>query len=475
MSCSFVDSNHYDVVIIGAGLSGLSAAVRLGMFEKKVLLLEKHYVVGGLNSFYAKGGKKFDVGLHALTNYPSAHSGKKSPLLKLCRQLRIPFDSLDLHQQSHSRISFPGKDLVFTNHFPDFLDQIDKHFPESIDGFTKLLEKMENFPAYSVDAPELSTREILSNAEIEPLLGEMLLCPTCYYGSARPNDIDFPTFVMLFDAIFRQGLSRPERGIRAILDPLCNKLKELGIERRMNAGVKKLHARHDKIEEIELDSGERIVADQIISTCGGIETELLLSDFQSEKSKTELGEFSVIESISVIQGTPKELGWEETVIFFNNSEKFDYRCPDELVDMRSGVICIPENYQSPTGSKDFKLRITHPANFSKWDALSKEDYQEQKSSHQSLLLENGLQYLNDSKVNKESLSNRILLTDTFTPKTIKRFTSHENGTLYGSPTKARDGSTRFGNLFLAGTDQGYIGIVGAMLGGIAIANNRILR
>ena len=47
------------------------------MFEKKVLLLEKHYVVGGLNSFYAKGSKKFDVGLHALTNYPSGYSGKE--------------------------------------------------------------------------------------------------------------------------------------------------------------------------------------------------------------------------------------------------------------------------------------------------------------------------------------------------------------------------------------------------------------
>ena len=217
------------------------------------------------------------------------------------------------------------------------------------------------------------------------------------------------------------------------------------------------------------------MADQIISTCGGVETELLISEFQNEKSKTELGEFSVIESISVIEGTPKKFGWEETVIFFNDSEKFDYRCPKELVDMRSGVICIPENYQSPTETKDFKLRITHPANFSKWDVLSKEEYQDQKTSYESLLLENGLQYLNNSKVNKESLSNRILLTDTFSPKTIKRFTSHENGTLYGSPTKARDGSTRFGNLFLAGTDQGYVGIVGAMLGGIAIANNRILR
>ena len=67
------------------------------------------------------------------------------------------------------------------------------------------------------------------------------------------------------------------------------------------------------------------------------------------------------------------------------------------------------------------------------------------------------------------------LTDTFTPTTIKRFTSHINGALYGSPTKRRDGSTRFKNLYLAGTDQGYVGIVGAMLGGIAVANNQILR
>jgi len=116
-----VDKIKYDVAIIGAGLSGLSAALRLAMFDKKVLLLEKHYVVGGLNSFYAKGGKKFDVGLHALTNYPSEDSGKKSPLLKLCRQLRIPLDSLQLKEQSFSRITFPEKEIQFSNHFPSFL------------------------------------------------------------------------------------------------------------------------------------------------------------------------------------------------------------------------------------------------------------------------------------------------------------------------------------------------------------------
>ena len=43
------------------------------------------------------------------------------------------------------------------------------------------------------------------------------------------------------------------------------------------------------------------------------------------------------------------------------------------------------------------------------------------------------------------------------------------------PPKKTGRINGFSNLFLAGTDQGYVGIVGAMLGGIAIANNQILR
>ena len=38
------------------------------------------------------------------------------------------------------------------------------------------------------------------------------------------------------------------------------------------------------------------------------------------KKQTELGEFSVIESISVIEGTPKKFGLEETVIFLITPE-----------------------------------------------------------------------------------------------------------------------------------------------------------
>ena len=56
-----------------------------------------------------------------------------------------------------------------------------------------------------------------------------------------------------------------------------------------------------------------------------------------------------------------------------------------------------------------------------------------------------------------------------------RYTGHLNGTVYGSPVKHRDGTTPVRNLFICGTDQGFLGIVGAMLSGISIANLHLLR
>ena len=447
------------------------------MFDKRVILLEKHYVVGGLNSFYAKKGIKFDVGLHALTNFPSAHSGKASPLLKLCRQLRIPLDSLNLLPQSHSRITFGSESLLFDNNFNFFLSQIEEKFPKEKDRFLSLLRKMEEFPAYSVNAEQLSTREILRESISDPLLGEMLLCPTCYYGSAQKNDIDFPTFIMLFDAIFRQGLARPNEGIRAILDPITNKLKQLGVERRMRCAVEKIKTEGDKVSEVILENGESIFAKQVISTCGAVETENLIHPRNPNMQATEEGRFSIMESIFVFEGKPRDFGWEETVVFFNESESFCYDEPADLIDLRSGVICLPENYghQPDATHIKSKLRITHPANFDRWCALNQPAYEKEKADWEEKILKNGMRFLEEGEPNLEPFKEKIVFPDTFTPRTIKKYTSHANGTLYGSPQKRRDGSTAFENLFLAGTDQGYVGIVGAMLGGIAVANNQILR
>jgi hypothetical protein len=63
----------------------------------------------------------------------------------------------------------------------------------------------------------------------------------------------------------------------------------------------------------------------------------------------------------------------------------------------------------------------------------------------------------------------------FTPRTITHYPNHLAGPIYGAPEKIRDGRTPYSNLFICGTDQGYLGIIGAMLSGITIANQHGLK
>ena len=144
----------------------------------------------------------------------------------------------------------------------------------------------------------------------------------------------------------------------------------------MNSSVKSIQTDQVQVSEVILENGESFTSDHFISTCGGVETEKLL-DLPDTPKSFDLGRFSIIESISVFDGHPKDFGWDETVIFFNKSNEFIYDQPEQLVDLNSGVICLPDNYGSKDSSekKESKLRVTHPANFKLWSELSQEKYQ----------------------------------------------------------------------------------------------------
>ena len=80
---------------------------------------------------------------------------------------------------------------------------------------------------------------------------------------------------------------------------------------------------------------------------------------------------SVVESISILDAQPRSLGYEETIVFYNDSEQFHYEKPDDLVDLRSGTICSPNNfaYSEPLG--EGVMRITALANYERWAALER--------------------------------------------------------------------------------------------------------
>jgi phytoene dehydrogenase-like protein len=452
---------RYDVAIIGAGFSGLAAAIRLAHFGRRVVLLEKHSVWGGLNSFYKKGGHHFDTGLHAVTNYVRpGYKGPRLPLQRIARQLRFDLGELELLPQSHSEVIFGDARLEFTNELKELEANIAAQFPAEIDGFRRLAERCAEYPDLSKNAPHVSTRRILREYFRDPLLAEMVLAPVLWYGSAEENDIDFEQFVILFGSIYREGFSRPKRGVRGILDVLMRRLQESGAELRRSSGVSRLEVRDGRVEKLMLEGGDTVEADVILSSAGLVETMRLRSDLPADTHARDIGRLSFVETIWVLKRSPRELGHDACVTFYGSGDHLDWSVPPEAVDVSSGVICCPSNYG---GGGEPRIRATHLARAATWFSLEEEAYRAEKERTIALSLR---------AVEKQlgAFAGEISYVDNFTPRTVKYYTSKENGSIYGSPHKLKTGATDLPNLYLCGTDQGLAGIVGGMLSGINMAN-----
>lgn len=459
----------YDTVIIGAGLSGLAAGIRLAYFDKKVCIVEKHYTIGGLNSFYRLRKRDHDVGLHAVTNY--AEPGTKTgPLSKLLRQLRLRWDDFALCPQIESSIAFPGRTLRFTNEFDYFRQQVNELFPAQKDNFQRLLNLIDQHDELHLSSETVSARKVLNETISDPVLIDMLFCPLMFYGSATVGDMDFSQFVIMFKALFYQGFGRPLRGVRLILKNLANHFRRQGGELKLRSGVRRILSENGVTTGVELESGEILEARNVLSSAGSAETLRLCSDVPADfAEQNPPGEISYAETIFSLDCQPQDLGHNQTIVFYNDSDVFRYEPPAEPCDVSSGIICSPNNFQYGEQTLDEgRIRITALANPAAWMELPDDVYYPQKQEWCDRIVESALRFMPDFR-------SHVVDTDVFTPRTITKFTGHANGAVYGAPNKIRDGRTHLDNLYLCGTDQGFLGIIGAMLSGITITNLHLLK
>lgn len=456
------------LLVIGGGLSGLAAAIRAARFVPDILLVEKHSRLGGLNSYFYRDNRLYETGLHAITNYAEPDN-KQAPLNRLLRQLKLKRTDFSFRQQLQSEIVFRNlESLTFTNDFEVLCSEIRAKFPRATARFQKLLQFIADFDPF-FPAPFRSTKTFLSETLQAPLLEEMLLCPLMFYGSSRMDDLDLSQFVIMFRAIFQEGMFRPQGTIKDLLDVLTDHYLELGGNIRKNCEVKKILIKDKRAIGVELGNGDIIECDHILSTIGREETIRIISG-SSALPPTQLERLGFVETIYRLQQLPPlDLPKDKTIIFFNDCEKFSYRNPPDFVDFSSGVICFPSNFDGVPNSTSKEVRSTHLANYSRWKELSvwPDRYSNQKHNtarHSAHVLEKLI----------GSFSANIVYENTFTPVTIERYTAKINGAIYGSPDKVKDGYIGYPNLFLAGTDQGFLGIIGSMLSGVSIVNQHIL-
>jgi phytoene dehydrogenase-like protein len=456
----------YSLVIIGAGLSGLAAGIRFARFGGSVLILEKHAIPGGLNSYYFRKGFLLETGLHAMTNFAGPEE-KRAPLNRLFRQLKLSRHDFVTHEQYGSLITFPSQaSLRFSNDFNLLQEEIHACFPDEIDGFRRLVAHIASHDPFT-PAPWLSTRDELARFLRDPLLTDMLLLPLMVYGNSEEHDMDFAQFVIMFRSIYQEGFFRPHGTMKDFLALLVGQFTAFGGEIRYNSPVTAVEVTDQWAGSVTLADGRTITCDAVISTVGAPGTLALLSLPRQEE--TYAGRMSFVESISILPHRAREtVADAHTIIFYCLTGRFHYCRPEQPVDPSWGVICFPENFRDLPPSPFFQIRVTHAANYDLWKNASPPAYRMMKEQWGAKSREMTAKIIGNYQQN-------IVYEDSFTPVTIERFTAKARGAVYGSPVKLKDGRTPCRNLFIAGTDQGFLGIVGSMLSGVTIVNQYLLK
>lgn len=457
-------ADRYDALVIGAGMSGLAAGIRLAQFGKRVAILERHALWGGLNSFYKRGGRRFDSGLHALTNFARPES-KSAPLSRVLRQLRLRFADLHLCEQNQSALRLGDLSLVFSNDFALFEAEVAREFPSQRDNFARLVRAVRDADPFTASDSSASGRALLREYLTDEDLVSALMLPLTWYGSGREEDVDAYQAIILFRAIFLEGLARPRGGIKPLLDLLIARYKAEGGELLTHHGVESvLRDARGAARGVRLDSGVELRCDRILSSAGFVETRRLCGE---DSAPATYGRLSFVETQRVLSCSSASIGATETLVFFADSLRPRWRRPEDPVDLSNGVIACSDNYVGNEIAPHGLMRITCLANPDPWLAYGEEEYRTAKDRFEDAMCAAAAPFAADPRPHTTQI-------DCFTPRTIVQYTGHVGGTVYGSPRKHLDGDSGVPNVHLIGTDQGFVGIVGALMSGISMANRHAL-
>lgn len=224
----------YDVVVIGAGIGGLFAAVELARQGASVLLAEQHYMVGGYCSTFRRDGFTFDASTHfyPLLGSPATITGKILGDLGLATEW-VRMDPVDtFHFPDGTRFDVPAEIGPYRQAvdalFPHQREGLDRFFAATREAYLHGVlyhfrgKKTERYSYWS----EWTLRRALDTFLDDPKL-KLLLTADCAHWGSPPSRTSF-----VFDAMLRLsyflGNYYPKGGSQAFADELGRRFEQLG-------------------------------------------------------------------------------------------------------------------------------------------------------------------------------------------------------------------------------------------------------
>jgi phytoene desaturase len=270
------------VVIVGAGLAGLSAGLRLAGAGRKVTIVERESVPGGRNGLLKKDGYAFDTGPSVLTMPSLINDAFNSvgeelsdwleltPVSPLYRAFYADGSQLDIHadtDQMEAEIAknVSASDAMGYRRYVDFVtklykyemnDFIDRNIDSPLNLLTPNLARLIALGGFRRLAPKVN--QYLK----DPRLQKVYSFQAMYAGVSPQQALAIYAVIAYMDSV--NGVFFPKGGMHALPRALASAGEKHGITFKYNSEVTKVDFKNGRAQAVITSSGERIPCDVLV-------------------------------------------------------------------------------------------------------------------------------------------------------------------------------------------------------------------
>jgi phytoene dehydrogenase-like protein len=245
--------DEYDVIVIGSGLAGLTAANTLAKAGHAVLLLEHHYQLGGMATWFKRrGGHIFDISLH----------GFPVGMIKSCRRYWTSEIADSIVQLKNIRYDNPMFSLTTTFTREDFTRLMIERFqvaPEQVQAFFDAARAMNFYDDQAMTVRELFAKYFPGREDVLRLLME----PITYANGSTLED-PAVAYGIVFSNFMSKGVFTFQGGTDRLIGLMKADLARNGVDVRIRASVDKIHVEQGRATGVTVN-GRHIKARSVIS------------------------------------------------------------------------------------------------------------------------------------------------------------------------------------------------------------------